>query len=112
MYALPPVAVSGVLDRLRAPVTVTGRRVSSQPWCLRLKGSGPTASTGAASRGLSRYWVLGTNCTLFAVGYTSSGQSWMPLGCSLSWSLRGFGAGWKLFLAASLLSTFALKWEP
>ena len=27
MYALPPVAVSGVLDRLRAPVTVTGRRV-------------------------------------------------------------------------------------
>ena len=70
MYALPPVAVSGVLDRLRAPVTVTGRRVSSQPWCLRLKGSGPTASTGAASRGLSRYWVLGTNCTLFAVGYT------------------------------------------
>ena len=28
MYALPPVAVSGVLDRLRAPVTVTGRRVA------------------------------------------------------------------------------------
>ena len=40
MYALPPVAVSGVLDRLRAPVTVTGRHgrmeacllCSSSPW--------------------------------------------------------------------------------
>ena len=55
----------GRFDRLRAPVTVTGRRVSSQPWCLRLKGSGPTASTGAASSRFPRIEpVLGSRYQL------------------------------------------------
>ena len=38
MYALPPVAVSGVLDRLRAPVTVTGRHGRMEA-CLQFEPS-------------------------------------------------------------------------
>ena len=62
MYALPPVAVSGVLDRLRAPVTVTGRHGRMEA-CLQFEpsvfiiavayGLGPAMQYGRCARPLN-----------------------------------------------------------